>query len=208
MKKKDKKKKKFLKPSQLEGYRIPTEDEKQRILNYMKKVLKSQNNMWKVGKFITIVFAVIITSSLVMKLYVGITDYRELMGDVIIGVLSWTSFFAFRKWLIITKELTWNIIEGNYVVLDCVPYWTYYNQDEGRTEGSIRIQTKEGIPCMVNYVVDIETALLCEKEKVEDIPMLLMYQKDTDESYLFSEIMLGYKEKGYYSNKKNLNKKF
>lgn len=184
------KKIKQVRPIELDGYRKPSEREKNKILCLMQPELKKNRKQMRMLSSILACSSVVVTTTTLLKLIEGIYDVKGTLFSIAVAVLLWICFIANIKSITTNKILEKNIKNGQFEVLDCIPFWHYYNQDEGRTEGSVKVQTKTGVPCMVNYVVDIETALLCEKNKGIKIPMLLMFDRETKESRVFTERML------------------
>lgn len=174
----------------LKGYRNPTENEKQKIYDYMQSDLHSRRKQMKFFRSIIVCFAVAMTAGCFLKIFEAINNYGEIIIGVMIALILWGVFVALHKSLVTNRILELHVKNGNYQVLDCIPYEHHYAQDSTRTEGSVQIQTKEGVLCRGNFVVDIETALLCESSKGKGLPLLLLYEKETKESRVFSERML------------------
>lgn len=181
---------KQVKPVDLEGYRNPSKSEKQKILNLMQPELRKNRKQMRMLSSILACSSVVATVTVISKLIEGAYDAKGAIFSFVVVAVLWICFIADMKSITTNKILEKNLQNGKFEVLDCIPFWQYYNQDEGRTEGSVKVQTKSGVPCMVNYVVDIETAMMCEKNKEITIPMLLMFERETKESRVFTERML------------------
>lgn len=179
---------KEVKPKDLKEYRIPTEDEKRKIYRYMQPELESQKRQIRFFKTVMACFAVFMTAGMLYSAAIKTAEAGALVVGVVITGIFWFSFVELSKSFLKNKLLTICIQDGNYQVLDCMSYKHYYNQDTGIKEGSVKIQTKEETVCCINYVIDIETALQCEKE--DKLPLLLMYEPKTGVSRVFSEKML------------------
>lgn len=172
----------------LKGYRAPTEQEIRKIFTCMEPDLKQRRKQMKLFRVILASFGTVIMLGVIYKITNGSGNYVESIIGIMIALAFWGSFIALNKSLGTNRILENYVRNGKYQVLDCLSYEHHYAQDPTRTEGSVKIQTKDGIPCMGNFVVDIETALLSEKGEL--IPLLLMYEKETGESRVFSEKML------------------
>lgn len=178
---------KRMKVEDLNGYRIPLAEEKKQIYSYIKKELVIRRKQMQIFRSIFACLGVVMTLGSAVKILNGIYD-SEMVAGTMIAIIFWTAFMALHKNIIKNRFFEINIRNGKYKVLDCLSYEHHYAQDSTRTEGSVRIQTKEGIPCQGNFIVDIETALLSEKG--ENIPLLLVYDEKTEESRVFSKKML------------------
>lgn len=172
---------------ELYGYRMPSAEEKRQIYNYLQKELLTRRKQMKLFRTVFACFAIAMTSGNILNISEKSLN-AELVIGIIITIALWCAFAAVHKNLVKNRILEIRVKNGEYKVLDCLSYEHHYAQDPTRTEGSVQIQTRDGVPCMGNFVIDIETALLSEKGKV--FPLLLMYDKETGESRVFSEKML------------------
>lgn len=181
---------KQLRPVDLKGYRKPSEYEKRKIFHLMQPELEKNRRQLRILSSSLACCSVAATAAVIFKLLEGGFHNRELIFLVAVVLVLWVCFIAANKSIVTNKTLERNLQSGHFEVLDCIPFFQYYNQEEGRTEGSVKVQTRDGVPCMVNYVVDIETALKCERGEGKNIQMLLMFDRETKESRVFTEQML------------------
>lgn len=184
------KKVKQLRPVDLKGYRKPSEYEKRKIFYLMQPELEKNRKQLRILSSSLACCCVAATAAVIFKLLEGGFHNRELIFLIAVVLVLWVCFIAANKSIVTNKTLERNLQSGHFEVLDCIPFFQYYNQEEGRTEGSVKVQTRDGVPCMVNYVVDIETALKCERGEGKNIQMLLMFDRETKESRVFTEQML------------------
>lgn len=177
-----------IKIKDLKGYRRPTQYEKQQIWNYMESELLKYRKQMKFFNIVFICFATAMTMSVISHFVGGMIDKKNLVVEIIITMILWIVSVALRKGIITNKRMTMHVQNGEYEVIECLSYGYHYAQEGGRTEGSVKIQTKDGLVCEGNFVVDIETALLSEKGEI--LPLLLLYERETATGRVFSQKML------------------
>lgn len=173
---------------ELKGFRKPTAEEQRKICHFMDPVLRQRRKQMNVFRTVIACFSAAMTASAVHKLLYGVEQSTQIITEVVITAVFWGIFIAVHKSIYTNKLLDQRIRNGQYQVLDCLSYEHHYHQDQNRTEGSVKIQTREGVLCEGNFVVDIETALLSEDGKI--LPLLLLYEQESNESRVFSEKML------------------
>ena len=181
---------KEVKPWELDGYRNPTDIEKQQIqVLLLPKLMKLQKYVKFDYLYFFLFFLLMLSCCIGIWADGGFPDVKSAVFNVTMFLLLLLILICIHKSNLTTKQFFENITTGNYQVLDCIPYQYYYNQEEGRTEGSVKVQTISGKVCCVNYVVDIDTALLVERGGGKDLQMLLLYDAQTKESRVFSPNM-------------------
>lgn len=167
----------------------PTEEEKQKILQYLQAEFKLRKKQFRFFGVLIGILTGLTTFGVIFQFFRKDGDTATLITGVCLAGILWFFSTSLEKSCLNREAFENHVRRGHYQVLDCMSYPHSYNQDNTRTEGSVRIQTKDHIALSINFVIDIETALRCEKE--ENLPMLLLYDKETDTSRVFSEKMLG-----------------
>ena len=176
---------KLSKPNKLVGYRKPTGFEAEFIYKCLKEQLSQNRKIMGFAGYVVTPFAALLTLGV-------ITLYRSTVETVIGGIIAlvlWISLIALYKSMKTNEKFQADLFYDKFEVMDVVSYRHNYCQEEGMTMGSIMVQTNNG-EILGHYVVDIKTALDCEKGIRENIPLLLVYDRETNESRVVSENMI------------------
>lgn len=177
-------------PKNIQGYRNPTEEEKKKIYRYLQWDLQKKRKQLKFFRSIVACFAVATTAGTVGSVFTDQINIPEIVVTGLVSLMFWAFFIGIYKSLVVNSKLEVYARNGNFKVMDCIPYEHFYNLEPGRNDGSVQIQTLDGKHRLGNFEIDMETALLCESGKGKNLPMLLMYEEETKESRVFTERML------------------
>lgn len=153
----------------LEGYRLPSARETERIKSYLLPDLKKMRRRMTVGSILCAIADICMIAALFTESSAGTAAELAVRG--VLAVILTLAVISILKRRAANGTLTANILDGRFEVLDCLAY-------EGDTTGDlvgggeVKIHNMQSQYCQERFVVDRESV----KEYLDgaDIPFLLM----------------------------------
>lgn len=177
-----------IRKEQLEGFRNPSQREKQEILPCLKKTFQGRKRSIRMIKiWISCIFAAALMAVLDDMKYPYENGRMLFIHSVFAIVLGGTLIFL-NKWRVENRILLENAVQGEFFVLDCMIYEADTSTDKAQT-GAVYVCTRDGQYCWDRFRVDLQTVLNYQQGKHDRLLLVKCSSlgKGTDYFEIFTE---------------------